>query len=43
MYSGQGDGVIRGGSNRRAQAGHRRLFLQEPSDFIVRNAAMGRY
>ena len=40
MVSGQSDGVIRGRSNRRVQAGHRLLFLQESSNFVVRQTAI---
>ena len=41
VYSGQGDGVIRGGSNGRVQAGRRLSFLQESSNSVDSNAAMG--
>ena len=41
MVSGQNDGVIRGGSNRRVQAGHRLLLLQESSNFVVREFPTG--
>ena len=34
VYSGQGDGVIRGGSNGHVQAGRRLSFLQESSNFV---------
>ena len=41
MVCGQSDGVIRGGSNRRVQACHRLLFLQESSNFVIREFPMG--
>ena len=41
MVSGQNDGVIEGGSNGCVQTGHRLLFLQESSDFVICEFPMG--